>query len=307
MELRFADDEKKENSESGLKLSETNHQQMEKEDNGVPNPWDFNVESEPVVISSISSTVQTDTVETKKDQEGRELVLKIGMIVVYVCFILNIASIAWICTQETSSLMENQLKFQGLYTATTIICIVDAILVNILYERKISLVFVAWFLGFLYPVIRNKHVNGRSGMGGWCCFGTLIAFLFLVAYIFKGFSMYGNILVITDEETRTQAVALMDQTMEDGRRLGDKIMKNVRVEEAVIQKEGRYTCVGLLGEGRVKIDGDAFMDTGTVSVETQLAFVKEGNGEYQLQAVVLDGTEMTSYGAKSYWNSVICR
>lgn len=306
MELRFADDEKKENSESGLKLSETNHQQMEKEDNGIPNPWDFNVESEPVVISSISSTTETNTVGTK-DQEGRELVLKIGMILVYVCFILNIASAAWICTQETSKLMENALKFQGLYTATTLICIVDAILVNILYERKISLIFLAWLLGFLYPVIRNKHVNGRSGMGGWCCFGTLIASLALVVYIFKGFSMYGNILVITDEETRTQAIALMDQTMEDGRRLGDKIMKNVHVEVAVIQKEGTYTCVGLLGEGRVKIDGDAFMDTGTASVETQLAFVKEGNGKYQLQAVVLDGTEMTSYGAKSYWNSVICR
>lgn len=306
MELRFADDEKKENSESGLKLSETNHQQMEKEDNGVPNPWDFNVESEPVVISSISSTTETNTVGTK-DQEGRELVLKIGMIVVYVCFILNIASAAWICTQETSKLMENVLKFQGLYTATTLICIVDAILVNILYERKVSLVFVAWLLGFLYPVIRNKHVNGRSGMGGWCCFGTLIAGVVLTVYLFKGLSMYGSILVIMDEETRTQAVALMDQTMEDGRRLGDKIMKNVYVEGAAMEKEGAYTFVGLVGEGSVKIDGDVFMDMGTGSVETRLGFVKEGNGKYELQAVVLDGTEMTSYGAKSYWNSVICR
>lgn len=144
-------------------------------------------------------------------------------------------------------------------------------------------------------------------MATWCCIGALIAVLVLSTHMFKSVSMYGNIVAIMEEQTRTEAVALMDQMMEDGGRMGDKIMKNVYVEGAAMQKEGAYTFIGLVGNGSVKIDGDAFMDMGTASVETRLGFVKEGNGKYELQAVILDGTEMTSYGAKAYWNSVICR
>lgn len=145
MELRFADDEKKEDSQNSLKLSEANHQQMEKEDNGVPNPWDFNVESEPVVISSISSTAETDTTGTK-NQETKEVMLKIGMVAVYVCFILEIVSIAWICTQENSDVYVNLLKFQGLFYLCTFVCLGDAILVNVWYGKKFHSFFAMVFL-----------------------------------------------------------------------------------------------------------------------------------------------------------------
>lgn len=306
MEFKLSDEENKQESGSGLKLSGTSGVETKKEDLGESNPWDFDKTQEPVVISSVSTTKNAGSVYGK-NTSGENIVLTIGKYAVYLSFILNFAVYAWICTQNHSEIFVNALKFQGLFSICSIIVILDAILVNILHERKISLIILAWILPFIYPMQRNKHVSGSGGMGTACCFASIIAAVGLFAFIMKSWSQYGNIITILDNETRAEAVAVMDQTTSDGQRIGDKIVRKVSIEDALVQKQGNTTVVALAGYGSVTIDGDVFMDTGNSNIETQMAFVKQNNGTYELRAVILNGAELSSYGAQSYWNSVILK
>lgn len=306
MELKLTDEEKKQETGSGLKLSGTSGVETKKEDFQEANPWDFDKTQEPVVISSVSTTKNTGSVHGN-DASGENIVLTIGKYAVYLSFILNFAAYAWICTQNHSEVFVNALKFQGLFGLCSIIVILDAILVNILYERKISLIVWALIFPIVYPMQRNKHVSGSSGMGTACFLVSIIAGLGMFGFIMKTWSEYGSIIMIMDNETRAEAAAVMDQTTTDGQRIGDKIMRKVSVEDALVQKQGNTTVVALAGYGSVTIDGDVFMDTGNSNIETQMAFVKQNNGTYELRAVIVNGVELTSYGAQSYWNSVILK
>ena len=306
IELKLSDEENKQESGSGLKLSGTSGVETKKEDLGESNPWDFDKNQEPVVISSVSTTNNTSSVQ-RNDISGDNIILIIGKYAAHLSIILEIALIAWICSQGMSDVYMNLQKLQGVFSICTLVVIVDAVLVNILYGRKVSLIVWALLLPFVYPMQRNKYVSGSGGLGTLCCFGFLVAFLAFFAFIFKAVAGYGEIIKIADNETRTEAVAVMDQTAADGQRIGDKIMKKVYVKDALVQKQGNTTVVALAGYGSVTIDGDVFMDTGNSNIETQMAFVKQNNGTYELRAVILNGAELSSYGAQSYWNSVILK
>lgn len=306
MGLKLADDEKNNKPEGGLRLSGVEDSQAEMDRRTEEqNPWDFDQPEEPIRMYSVSNRMDLSSAAEQKDNGG-SIILVITKIIVYVLFAFEIASIAWICTQDLSDLFINLLKFQGLYSICTLACIVDAILVNILYERKISLIILAWMFNILYPALRNRHIKGNSGMGALCGWGMGIALLALVGIMTKAFTSYGSVFMITDEATRKEAVAVMDQILEDGSRLGDKLLEKISVQGAAVEQQGNTTAVAFTGGGGIYLDGGAFVDTGGNSIETQLAFVKSSGGEtYELGAVVLNGSTLNAYGVSSYWKSVI--
>ena len=304
MGLKLAGEETEQQSGNGLRLSGQEADARKTGDVNVEpqNPWDL--PDRPVVMSSVRSTVETETFQAKSGNEGN-IVLVIGKIVVYLCFIFEMVSGVWICMQKPYNVAMNLMKFTGMYSFFEVLCIIDAILVNVLYERKLSLVFWAWLLPFFYPAKRNTHIKGDSGIGKMLGLGVFIASVALGIFLIKAFMGYGGIIAITDEETRLTAAEVMDQVTDEGTRLGDKLMRSVIVETAAVDKQGSGVTVVFVGNGSVKMDGDVFVDIGTSTIETQLAFVKSSEGKYELQVVVLDGTTLTPYGAKAYWNAVV--
>ena len=120
-----------------------------------------------IVISSVQ----------RNDISGDNIILIIGKYAAHLSIILEIALIAWICSQGMSDVYMNLQKLQGVFSICTLVVIVDAVLVNILYGRKVSLIVWALLLPFVYPMQRNKYMSGSGGLGTLCCFGFLVAFL----------------------------------------------------------------------------------------------------------------------------------
>ena len=130
------------------------------------NPWDFDDIKEPVVIAS-RPVVTNNTHMAAKSQNN--MVLTVGMVLVYISFAIYIICMACVCIKEPSDMYVNLLKVQWVFSLCVLIWIVDAVLVNILYDRKISLILFAWLFPFLYPSKRNDHVNGHAGLGNLFC------------------------------------------------------------------------------------------------------------------------------------------
>lgn len=313
MELKLADEEKKESSGGGLKLAgegETKDVSGNKTENS--NPWDFDEEREPIRITSISGTSGNHSAyadSAKAKSNGSNVVLLIGKIVVSLMLVLEFALIVWCCIQDKSEIVINLTKFQGFFGACVVVCIIDAILVNIFYGRKLSLIFIAWFFYFLYPAQRNKHINGSAGEGTLFCIGLLIAYAALVGTSFSAVSTYGNSVFITDDVTRKAVAELIDQPEQSGGTLGQKLNQNIYIENAEVQVNNSETRVVIAGLGRHYIDGTGnLIEMEGKSIPTQLLFVKKNaNDTYKLSGAVLDSATLNSEYLNFYNTSVIYR
>lgn len=310
MELRFADDEGNNESERGLRLSEEiqngnslNLSEKQNNQGGAErnNPWDRIEPLEPIVVSTIAAKPGTSEYQGSKSNRN-DIILKISQIIMYVLFIAVIASMAWISTQPLSLIYINTQRIQGLLTLCWLVVIVDVILVNVLYDRKISLLLIVFFLAFLYPKKRNEHVNGSGGMGTVISLAYLIAMLVMFGCLYKGISFYGGILK-ADDATRVAAVAVMDQMSENGQSVGDIITDNMYIAQAAVQEQGGKKIVVFSGEGQIYMQDGVFVQSTQKNIDTQIAFVKNINSnEYEIAAVLLNGTALTQFGAASYWH-----
>ena len=145
-------------------------------------------------------------------------------------------------------------------------------------------------------------MNGYGGMGTALSAAYVIALLVLFGVTCKSVSYYGAI-VQKDDATRTEAVALMDQITEDGTTMGDIISDNMWIADAAVEEQNGQTIVALYGAGSMYIENDVFIQGTGKNIETQMAFIKNpSTGEYEIAAVMLNGTTLSEYGAVSYWN-----
>lgn len=69
--------------------------------------------------------------------------------------------------------------------------------------------------------------------------------------------------------------------------------------------DGLNEYVVLSGNGSVALEDYTFVQKGSDSVATQMAFMKDGSGQYQLKTLSFNGQEVPAEGIKVYWDSIV--
>jgi len=304
VELKLANDEGNDKQTGGLRLSG----EKERKEMGVlqeqENPWDFDKPEEPIITRSVSSGVTAGSSSHSSFLGDVHIVVKLGRIVVYVSILFMIISAIWVATQPKIDSYVNLLKFSPFYSLCEFLLILDAILVNVLYERKISLIFWAWLFGFIYPIKRDKHVNGGSLWSGLLCVGMLLACVALVANFMTALTDYGQVVMNEDEAVRTAVVAFMEHPVtEGGENFGSKLKKNFQIQNIDVETQGTQMVVVVQGNGQYGANTDGFIDYMSKTVATQLAFVRDASGNYKLGGVVLGNVQLSNQNANYYWNT----
>ena len=306
MELKLANEEKPDKQAGGLRLSgELEQQEMGRQKNQ-ENPWDFGRPEEPVVTRSISNTGVYDRSSYRSTVSNIHIVVKLGRIAVYVCMLLMIIAMIWCVTQPRIDIFFNFMKFAGFFTFCGVVFVVDAILVNVLYERKISLVLLAWLFYPVYPLKRDKHVNGASPWGGWVCIATLIVLVAWVVNYVAAFTNYGAAILNGDKAVRNAVAAFMDSPVPDSEEnYSSRLGKNFVIQNVDVETEGNQSVIIVQANGQYGKDTDSFIDYTSKTVPTQLAFVKDSSGNYRLGAVILGETQLSNYHIEYYWNVLV--
>ncbi|MCM1179691.1 MAG: hypothetical protein NC347_05520 [Clostridium sp.] len=304
MELKLADDEKNDKQTGSLRLSGAGEG---KGTGGVPeqdNPWDFDKPEEPIVTRSIQSSVTVDSGSYGGLASDVHIVVKLGRILVYACMFFMIASMIWIVTQPKIDLYMNTRKISPLFSLCAFVVIVDSILVNVLYERKISLIFWAWFLMLAYPLKRDNHVNGGGPLGGLTCFGMLIAYVAFFASIMTSFSTYGKAVMNEDATVRSEIVAFMEQPVAGtGDNFESRLKQNLLIQNIEVVTQGNQRIVVVQGNGEYGANKDGLVEYMSKTVATQLAFVKDTSGNYQIGAAMLGDVTLSNQYLEYYWNT----
>lgn len=303
MALKLAGDDNNNQGSDGLRLSGGN-------DNGTEsveqqsNPWDFDEPLEPI---KISSTREVSPDEGTFSSRNGNPVLKVTKILVYLAVIAEIAGIVWACTSDLKLFANNLMGMRAITSLVGFICIVDAILVNVLYEKKISLIIWAIFFAFLYPLKRNQHVTGNGGFGGMLSGLYIISFVVCIGITFNYVANFGNTYKIRDEATRNTILDFMDQRLDNGERYGKKLMSNYLVEDIGIDTSTGTTVIYVIGDGTVYLDADVFVETSSKTIPTQLGFTKGSDGRYTLAAVILQDTQVNPRSVNYYSENVMLK
>lgn len=305
MALKLANTEENNKDEGGLRLSGGQEKPGTDTQTEQANPWDFDRPEESLKTRSVSSTAP-DSSTYKSSAYQIHPVVKIGRIVVYVDMLFMIIAMASIGAQPKLDIYLSIIKLSPIFSVCELLLIVDAVLVNVLYEKKISLIFWAWLLAFVYPLKRDKHVNGGSSWGGLICIGIIMASVFLASNMVVASLTYGLAIVNVDEAERAEIKEFVEYTAAEGEdSFGERLKRNFTVENIVVEKQGNQTIMVFQGIGRYSVNENAFLDHGNNSVETQLAFVKDSSGDYQLGAVLFGDVQLSEYYMQHYWENLI--
>ena len=306
MELKLANDENSDKKAGGLRLSGEPEQQEMRSQLNQENPWDFGRPEEPVVTRSISSTGVYDSSSYSSTVSDIHIVVKLGRIIIYACMLLMIITMLWVVTQPRIDIFFNIMKLAPLYSFCEIVFIVDVILVNVLYERKISLILWAWLFYPVYPLKRDKQVNGGSSWGGLVFAAMLIMLVVLGVNYVTAFTNYGAAILNGDKEVRNAVVEFMDSPVPGGgENYGSKPKNNFVIQNIDVETEGSQSVVIVQGNGQYGVDTDGFIDYTNKTAATQLAFVKDSSGNYSLGAVILGKTQLSNYYTEYYWNKLL--
>lgn len=308
MELKLSDEDKKGGTSGGLRLSGAGGSVNEpKASYEGDNPWDFDKPDEPIRTRSITNSAPDISTSVGKRAGDQPIILKISQVIMYVLFVLDIASFLWICSQDLSMIYVNLQKFQVLYSITEIYLIVDLVLVSVLYEFKLSLIFFALILGFLYPKKRNDHVSGSGGFAGLLGVAYFLVAMICMSYVMRAVGKYGTIIT-QDDATRAAAMEVLGQITDRGVSYEDVILGNCRLAEAYLETTGSQTVLVLSGYGDVYLDdsGAAFVQTiDSKNVETHVAFIKTSTGgQYKLAMVELNGVQLDLQQTSAYWDAI---
>lgn len=260
---------------------------------------------------SISDTMDTstsnvsDVVVSGNTAGDKNTIVTISGIVLYALFALAVAALAWMSVMESPvNIHDNIKKVQPLFSFLSIYVIIDAIIVFVLNEKRISLIVFAVVLQPFYPIKRNKVVNGSGGIGALVTLAYFIGLIALMGSLYKGFSTYGSIIVIEDPSVRRSAVAMLDQPMDNGVTYGQLINEYMIIDDAAIEEKNDQTLIALTGKGNVSLRDDGIYEVGTYNVDTALVFSKDLSGNYNIVSVQLGNKKLTGAGAQGYWNAI---
>lgn len=306
MELKLANDEEKDKPSGGLRLSGAVEEQEPGLQKTEDDPWDFGKQEKPFTTRSISSTAVEYSDMYSHSGNAIHILVKLGRIAVYIAILLSDIAAIWVLMQPKVDMFYNAMKIGPLNSIIQLLLIVDAVLVNVLYKKKISLVFWAWLLGFVYPIKRDNHVNGGSAWGGIICFVTLSVGIAFGVGIYTSLMSYGEVVQNEDAAVRTEIAAFMEQPVADGgETYGEKLKRNFFIQDAIVETQGSKSVLMIGMKGQYGVTSDNFIDYTDKTVPTQLTFVRDSSGNYQLAGVILDNTRLADAYTNYYWNSLL--
>lgn len=296
-------EEQMQNETERLKLSGVGNSTKSGNTSKNANPWDNPIENYEVRPRTVGKAIDSRTYMENVEEEHHPVLL-ITFIVVVATFVLELASLGWISAQKVVDVQFNLMKFQWLYIGVSIVVLVDAILVNMLHKKKLSLILLALFLPFVYPLQRGKHTNGHSVTGHIVLWSSFIAYASLILLIGKAVNSYGGIVQLSDEKVRHEAAMALDQDIY-GVNVGSQIIQNMDIDYATYEQQNGKDVVELMGRDSVYLEKNRFVDGGIENIETVFIFVKNSTGQYVLTKVMLGKQELTDKYLEFYWNEVI--
>ncbi|MBQ9983937.1 MAG: hypothetical protein IJP29_05040 [Lachnospiraceae bacterium] len=267
------------------------------------NPWDNPYDEYKGGPRSISKPIDHRTYKKKEEREQHPVLL-ISFILMTAVFVCEIAVLAWISAQNDVDVQYNLMKFVWVFGVVPIVVFLDAILVNALYKKKISLILLGWLLPFVYPLKRGNFTNGHSVTGHIVCWGSLVAYISVILMISEAVSNYGVIVQMSDAEIRHKAAAVLDQDIR-GIKASSRIMPNMNLETAICEQVDGEEVVYLIGKDSLYVEGYAFVDTGENNIDTVLGFAKNDAGQYELIFVSFAEQVLNKAFIQTYWDEVL--
>lgn len=302
MQLKDTEDNKNETQVGGLRLAGVDNDAMlKKAKESQSEVWDFSKDMEPITITSAKSAAKRE-VEENRQTNASDIFLRVGGVLVYMAVLAQILVLMWISTQGAASFITNMNNFSFVFSVGTGILVVDAILVNILFDKKTSLIPTAWLLSFLYPAMRRSFVKGSAG------FATVVSVIYFLsiclfgAMVGREYMRYGGILLVEDTECRVAAVQVLDYQWENGETLGDVFMEHMQIENATMVVADKETQITIEGKGLLYPLENTMGRSLNKNIPTTITFVKVQSGTgYSVKSLVLNGEEMSESGIQLYW------
>ncbi len=259
-------------------------------------------QDEMLARNSIAQAIDHRTYTSTVEEDGPLRIVM--MIIAYVAVVVKLACIGWVCSQNVVDIIYNVTPMQWIINGVAVVILIDAIVVNVIHKKSISLIIIALLLDFLYPLQRGKHTEVGEMIGGVLTVTLLIAYGAFILLAGKAINNYGNVIRIDDEQVRTQAAIVLDQEI-NGTRLGNRIMKAVEIEEANYGQQDGKESVVLRGNGSVTLRNGNFVMGSYYDTKTTLGFVKSSTGQYELASVTLGDQTLTDQYLSYYWEKII--
>lgn len=298
MELRLSGEENKtaDTKPAGLKASSPNEKKME------DNPWDydkFKDLEDPGAFDSIRKPIRIDV---PPDHEY-SVFPKVTKVLMYIAVILTVCLYALMCIGNPVDILFRIDKYKLFIGLCNGILFFDAIIVNLLYERKISLLIVAWLFPFAYPTIRNQHVDDQLGLGGICCFVIIAAFIATSTNVYRVYAEYGTICTDENETLRHGVAEIYATASGKSETVGTYLRRNYRVASAKTNEQG--SVIQLDGYGNCYMGKSGYEPTVAMEVPTILTFQADSAGVYRLVKADLDGAVLTDSDLSKYQEYVL--
>ena len=302
MELKNTEDTQQSPKTSGLKLAGVDNDEMlRKAKESQTEVWDFSKDMEPITITSAKSAAKRE-VEESRETTVSDILLRVSGVLVYCVILAQVIMLMWISTQGAASFLTMMNNFSFVFSAGTVVLIIDAIFVNVFFERKWSLVLVAWLLPFLYPAMRRSFVKNQAGFATAFSVVYFLSICLFAAMIGREYMRYGGILMVEDTECRMEAVQVLDFPWDNGETLGDVFVEFMQIETASIVTTDKEIAITIQGNGLLYPFENTFGRSLNKTIPTEITFVKSKlHTGYSVRKLVINGEEMSDMGISLYF------
>lgn len=302
--MKMKTEDNKASKKTGLKMAGDDVEELQKK-KGLSDidSWDFSEEDNNQYVTSAKSKLQREAKESHEITPS-EVILKILHVLICVAVLVEIATLSFICMGESHLILYTLSDCKTVFMVVAALLVIDAILVNILFEKHFSLIVVAVVLPFLYPALRGSVVSNKN----W--FGTILSFIYFLGICFTfgcvwtAYVNYGNILSMEDRITQERIVTCMELQLDNGKSLKEFLKEEFNDEEITLQSDKQWNYVCIKGYGYVYLRDDGFVTRMKRDVPTTLIFQIENGKLLTLNSVTLREDELTETGMKNYWNWV---
>lgn len=182
------------------------------------------------------------------------------------------------------------------------VCLVDALVYNIVEERRIRLIVVAVLLTLIYPFFRCSAYQGSSGKY-WI---WLIVFLLSMSGAVLKTTQYqdANLPELSEQESRNIINHFEQLPLENSKTMDSVIsdsLKNIYYQ-IYEYTDGTYQ-VQVFGMGNVKPEGDAFQISSDYNNKTMLVFELPSTlDSYKLTSISVNDKRLNNIYKKNMWD-----
>lgn len=254
-----------------------------------------------------SATINTNTDNRNAAGSGmsQDLINKITFIsgiVIYVLYALYVLYVVKIAIGGPESISAAFKSMSVVAAILSIVTIADSVFIFIFVEKNILIIICAVFLSVLYPYLRGKIVNGNNDIIGLALVSLfVISMIFLVINTAKSTMNYGTLGSISDENTRNEAIAVMDSEMASGKTYA-KAMINGGVfvpRNAELKNTGGKARIMMSGDGYISGFKEYTIEASSSPVPTVVTFEKVNSG-YEIVGLQINGVNQDADAVSSY-------